>query len=156
VNIDAIIYSIIALIGAFGAIGIYLIVKSLRYEASRNPRPPVQRNPIRRLQDYVGDADDSKRLLNAPLRVTLEFFLALCGFPGIGWMASGQLAVGLVLVAAVPSIFWAVAPVLMASNGALFRDPFATVRYLPIIAIVSAGGLATSEIMRARKARRAA
>jgi uncharacterized protein YneF (UPF0154 family) len=150
---DFIVYSIIVFIGVFGALGIYLVVRTLRSEARNNPRPGPGGGPIRRLQAYVGETRDSNALLSPPLRVALEFFLAFCGFPGIGWLASGQLAIGLVLLATVPSLVWAVAPVLMAANGAMFRDPFATVRFLPVIAILSASGLAAHEVARARRMR---
>jgi hypothetical protein len=153
-NVDVLIYAIVVVIGAFGVLGIYLIVKAIRTESARHPRRSSGGGPIAKFKAYVGTTRDENALLSAPLRVGLEFFLALCGFPGIGWMASGRLAAGLLMVAVVPSAVWALAPVLMASNGALFRDPFATVRYLPVVAILSAGGLAAAEIAHARKAGR--
>jgi hypothetical protein len=154
-NIDIVIYGIAVLIGAFGVLGIYLVFRTLRAESARRGGSHSEGGPVRRFRAYIGPSKGAKPLLSAPLRVALEFFLALCGFPGIGWMASGRLAPGLLLVAIVPSTVWAVAPVLAASQGALFRDPFATVRYLPLVAVVSAGGLAMAEIHAQRAARRA-
>jgi hypothetical protein len=154
-SINTVIYGIVVLIGAFGVIGIYLVVRTLRAESARRGESRGAGGPVSRFRAYIGSSKDAKPLLTAPLRVALEFFLALCGFPGIGWMASGRLAPGLLLVAIVPSTVWAVAPVLAASQGALFRDPFATVRYLPVVAVLSAGGLAAAEIHTLQAARRA-
>lgn len=151
--VDFLMYTIVALIGAFAVLGIYLIVRAIRmtYAAERAERGPLPRRSLRkRARDYVGESKESSAILTPPFRVAAEFVMALCGFPGIGWLASGHLVTGLVLIVLGPGLMWAAAPVIMAATGGLMQDPFVTVRFLPVLAVASAGSLAIAEARRSR------
>lgn len=156
--VDLMAYTIVALIGVFAVIGVYLIVRALRVTAAaeREAAGPRSRRSLgQRVRDYVGASGGSDLILSPPLRVGLEFVLALCGFPGLGWLSAGHLATGLALIVIGPSVMWAIAPVLMSLTGGLMTDPFVTVRFLPVLAFASAGSLALVEARSARARARA-
>lgn len=98
-----------------------------------------------RVRDYVGEIDPHTALLTPATRPLVELAGAICGFPGLGWLISGRVAVGLVLLIAVPAVVWAFYPVYLSVSGRLAESGFAAVRYLPALAVVSAGSLAAVE-----------
>ncbi len=106
----------------------------------------------RRVQDYVGEVSPHRALLTAPARVALELACALCGFPGLGWLISGRVAVGLILLVVAPAIVWAWHPAYLSLTGGLAAHPFAVVRYLPVVSLASGTALAACE-WQGRKAR---
>ncbi|HZD60592.1 MAG TPA: hypothetical protein VE439_09105, partial [Anaerolineae bacterium] len=62
------------------------------------------------------------------------------------WIISGNLFIGLILISVVPSFIWAFFPVYATMTGAIAVDPFAFVRYLPAMALVSAGCLIINQV----------
>ena len=75
-------------------------IRSARAERRRSS-PEVDDLSLRaRIDRYVGAVDPSMALLNPPGRVGAEFFAALCGFPGLGWLLSGSVFAGLVMMCA--------------------------------------------------------
>lgn len=98
-----------------------------------------------RVRGYVGEIDPHTALLTPATRPLVELAGAICGFPGLGWLISGRVAVGLVLLIAVPAVVWAFYPVYLTVSGRLAESGFAAARYLPALAVVSAGSLAAVE-----------
>jgi hypothetical protein len=109
-----------------------------------------------RIDRYVGPVDPHMALLNPPGRVGIEFFSALCGFPGLGWLLSGSVFAGLVLICLVPGVVWGVYPALLVISGRMADSPFIAVQYLPGLAIGSSALLAFREVQLARIRRRKA
>ncbi len=89
-------------------------------------------------------------LLNRPGRVAAEFFCALCGFPGLGWLLSGSVFAGLVLICAVPGVVWGGYPAFLVMTGRMADGPFIAVQYLPGLALGSSALLAYREIQLSR------
>jgi hypothetical protein len=153
------IYAIIAVLALFVAVGVYLVIRSLRI-AAREQRP--ERGNERRLQGlnlrqrtrrYVGPVKPEMALLNPVARVGVEFFCSLCGFPGLGWLISGRVAIGLLLFAVVPIFTWAVYPLYLSVSNEIMAGPYVALRYLPFLAVASAGLLAASQARSARQGR---
>lgn len=107
----------------------------------------------KRAQRYVGPVTDDMALANPAARVGIEFVLALCGFPGFGWLFSGRVVTGLLLVSIVPSFVWAIYPGYLSLRGQLLTgpSPYTVIEYLPALAAVSAGCLAIDQIVAARR-----
>ena len=83
-------------------------------------------------------------LLGPRRRVLVEFLGALCGFPGLGWILSGRVALGMTLLVGCPAIVWAVLPMSLSIVGQFGLG--LTFRYLlPVLACSSAGALALVE-----------
>jgi hypothetical protein len=94
-------------------------------------------------------------LLNPPGRVGAEFFAALCGFPGLGWLLSGSVFAGLVMIIAGPAFVWGIFPVYLVLSGKITSGAFIAVQYLPGLAIGSSAALAYREVQVARKRKHA-
>jgi hypothetical protein len=109
-----------------------------------------------RIDRYVGPVDPRMALLNPPGRVATEFFAALCGFPGLGWLLSGSVFAGLVLICVGPAFVWGAYPAFLVISGRMAGSPFIAVQYLPGLAIGSSALLAYREIQLARNRRRKA
>jgi hypothetical protein len=107
-----------------------------------------------RIDRYVGPVEPHMALLNPPGRVVTEFFTALCGFPGMGWLLSGSVFAGLILICVVPAFAWGVYPAILVLTGQMDGGPFIAVQYLPGLAIGSSALLAYREIHLARSRRR--
>ncbi len=109
-----------------------------------------------RIARYVGPVDPSMALLNPPGRVATEFFTALCGFPGLGWLLSGCVFTGLMLLCIAPAFVWGIIPMYLVVTGKAASGAFLAVQYLPGLAIGSAAALAYRETQLARRRRRKA
>ncbi|MHB0867496.1 MAG: hypothetical protein ACYC6B_08670 [Thermoleophilia bacterium] len=143
------IYSAIAVLALFVAVGIYLVARSLRVAAREQRLERGGDGPdltmSQRVACYVGPVKPEMALLNPVARVGIELFCALCGFPGLGWLISGRVAVGLFLFTVVPIFTWAVYPLYLAMSNQILAGPLVTFRYLPFLALFSAGLLAYSQ-----------
>jgi hypothetical protein len=150
------IYSTIAVLVLFVGAGMYLVVRSLRIAGREHRRERGEGygfsglQPGRRMKRYVGPVKPEMALLNPPARVAVEFFCSLCGFPGLGWMISGRVAIGLPLFTIGPILTWAVYPLYLSVSNQIMAGAYSALRYLPVLAVTSAGLLAISQI-RARK-----
>jgi hypothetical protein len=83
-------------------------------------------------------------LLGPRRRVLFEFLGAACGFPGLGWILSGRVALGMTLLVGCPAVVWAVLPMSLSVVGQFGLG--LTFRYLlPVLACASAGALAFVE-----------
>lgn len=137
-------WAIVALLAAFALAGVALVVReTLRLRAVRQDAPP---SLAARYRGFVGSLDGGTAPLNPPLRVAAEFLAALCGFPGLGWMVSGRIGVGLPLIVIVPAIVWALFPLVVSFTGHVFGRPLAVFAMLPAMAVVSATLLALAEV----------
>ncbi|MHB8859395.1 MAG: hypothetical protein ACYC6Z_07945 [Thermoleophilia bacterium] len=149
-----IIYLITGLLIAVTLIGIYLTVRSLKAagKAGRAARSTQGRMTLRqRIDRYEGPINRDLALYNAPARVGIEFFTALCGFPGMGWMISGRILAGIILMSTVPIFVWAIFPLYLSMAQPLLPSPFVPVQYLPGVALLSAGSLAVSQFRASRR-----
>jgi hypothetical protein len=155
--------SIIGLLALFGLVGVAVTVSAIR--AARAERRADERHAggdtegavlsmRERAQRYVGPVDPGMALLNPPGRVAVECFTALCGFPGLGWILSGSVFTGILLITVVPAVVWGLYPVFLALTGRLLAGPFVAVQYLPGLALGSATMLAYREVKLARMRRR--
>lgn len=151
------IYSVIAILLIFVITGMFLVVRAMRLAAKEQRRENPEAGRLRglklrqRVKRYVGPASPKMALLNPPARVGIEFFGSLCGFPGLGWMISGRIAIGLPLFAIGPAITWAVYPLYLSMSNEIMAGPYVVLRYLPVLAATSAGLLANSEFRYARR-----
>jgi hypothetical protein len=157
VNINLVVFSVLAILSVFSLVGVgvfYNAFRAARRErlaAGDEARAAQLREKIRR---YIGPVDPKKTLLNPPGRVAVEFVGALCGFPGLGWMSSGSVFTGLLLIWCGPAFAWGIYPVILAVTGQLSSSPYIAVEYLPGVAVASAGLLAYREVKLARQRRR--
>ncbi len=110
------------------AIGMVLSYRAV----ARARREHIESRPISR----------AALMFNPAARILIEFAGAVAGFPGLGWLFSGKIVIGVALLSIVPSFAWALLPAYSIFSGGLVADPFATVRYLPVLAACSAGSLA--------------
>lgn len=134
-------WSIIAMLVAFVVVGLILTVRAMK-----TSRPGPQRLPMReRIRQYVGPVDPQKALLNPPLQVVVELYAALCGFPGLGWLISGRVFVGLVLISVVPAFVWALYPIYLCASGRIAASPYLVVDYLPVLSVISGTTLAIAQ-----------
>jgi hypothetical protein len=140
---------IIALLTFFVLVGIALTFRAMAHARAATRAAgtlPPKRSLKRRVRDYVGPIDRSHAPLNPPLRVAVEFVCALGGFPGLGWLLSGRIFTGLLLMCIVPSLVWGIVPVVLSMTGLLLISPYSVVFYLPALAAVSASSLAFVEM----------
>lgn len=141
------IWGVIAALVLFVAIGAVLFVQALRGDRERESATdgPVEKGFRAGMRRYVGPVRPEHALLSPPLRVGLELVCASCGIPGMGWMMSTRVAVGLPLLAIVPSFVYGFYPVYLAMSGHIVDSPYVALRYLPILGVVSAALLAIAE-----------
>jgi|WetSurMetagenome_2_1015567.scaffolds.fasta_scaffold67697_2 hypothetical protein len=151
------------LVAVFALVGVGVMVGAFRSARAerRSLGPAAADTPgtttLRaRIDRYVGPVEPHMALLNPPGRVAAEFFTALCGFPGMGWMLSGSVFAGLVLICVVPAFVWGIYPALLVLTGQMDSGPFIAVQYLPGLAVGSSALLAYREIQLARERRRKA
>lgn len=144
-----------AMLLVFVGVGLVLLTRSLQAARAfhrRVPEPGSEHVTLsERGRRYVGPVRPDMALLNTPLRVAVEAVTALCGFPGLGWLISGRVVTGVVLLAVVPSLVWGIIPMVLSVTGDIYRGPFVAVGYLPVLAVVSALGLTMAEIRRIRR-----
>lgn len=148
------IWGVIAALVLFVTVGGVLLVQSLRIDRG-DPRAPVQpdeRGLRAGMRRYVGPVKAENAILNPPLRVGLELLCASCGLPGMGWMMSTRVAIGLPLLAVVPSFVYGFYPVYLTVTGHFLDSPYVALRYLPFLGVASATALGIAE-WRSRRAR---
>lgn len=154
-RVPVLINGIVGLLTVFVLTGVALTVKAM-LNAHRETRAaglhPRNRSLKQRARDYVGPIDRSEAPLNPPFRVLAEFFFSLGGFPGMGWLLSGRIIAGLILMCLGPALVWGLVPVALSMTGLLLLSPYSVVIYLPLVAIVSSGALAIAEIRTPRPA----
>jgi len=147
--------TVIGLLAVFVLVGLAITYSALRgakSEQKRDGQTPHDELSLRaRAARYIGPMDPSMALLNPPGRVATEFFTALCGFPGLGWILSGSVFTGLILISVGPATVWGFYPVFLAVTGRLLRGPFVAVQYLPGLALGSSAALAYRELRLARR-----
>jgi hypothetical protein len=143
VIVTVIVWSITALLAVFAASGVVLFVQALRTapEAMRGGDVTLHQ----RIDRYVGPIAPESALLTPRSRVLVEFVTAACGFPGLGWLISGRVGVGLALLVCGSAVVWGFAPVALAFSGLLLKSPYAATFYLPLLGIVSAVALALDQ-----------
>ena len=147
---------LLGMFGLVGLFGVYRAIRSARAERqAAGLAPPPGRSLRERMRDYVGPVEGVTLPLNPPLRVLVEFWFALLGFPGLGWLLSRRMLPGIVLLSVVPSLVWAVIPVILVRTGILDRGVFSLVVYLPFVAVASEGTLAIAEASGGPKEQRA-
>ena len=149
--------SIIGLLALFGIVGVGVTVgamRSARAERRQTEGMPEPGASLReRVGKYVGPVEPSMALLNPPGRVAVECFTALCGFPGLGWILSGSVFTGLLLITLGPAVVWGLYPLFLVLTGRLLGSPFVAVQYLPGLALGSAAMLAYREVRLAHRRR---
>jgi hypothetical protein len=158
-NIRLIIFIALAILSVFSLVGLGVFYNALRVgrQERRAAGDEARASDLReKIARYIGPVDPKKTLLNAPGRVAAEFVGALCGFPGLGWMSSGSLFTGLLLICCVPAFAWGIYPVFLAVSGKLASSPYIAVEYLPGVAVASAGMLAYREVKLSRARKREA
>ena len=102
------------------------------------------------LHRYVGPVEPRHALLNPPARVGIEAFGGLFGFPGLGWLISGKVVTGLVLLVLGPSFIWGFFPVYLIATEKMADHPYLFIEYLPAVSVMSATLLAVYQVRLAR------
>lgn len=72
---------------------------------------------------YSGPLPPRVQKIPLPFILAMEFFAALFGFPGLGWLYAGQALLGVALMCAGPATAWALIPLLI--------SPFADTAFQP-------------------------
>lgn len=62
---------------------------------------------------YSGPLPERVKKIPMPLIVLIEIFASLSGFPGLGWLYSGQALMGVMLMVLGPAVAWALIPLLI-------------------------------------------
>jgi hypothetical protein len=152
-----VIATIIGSLALFTIVGLAVTVDAIRVARAERRRhegrPPAGLSLREKVSRYVGPVDPGMALLNPPGRVATEFMGALCGFPGLGWIFSGCIFTGILLLSLGPAVVWGFYPVLLSVTGKLSSGPFVAVQYLPGLALSSAIALAYREVQLARRRR---
>lgn len=149
--VTLLIWALIGLLVAFVIAGFVVFAQAIA-DARKTASPTRVRLSLRdRARRYVGPVRPDMALLRPHSRVALEMLAALCGFPGLGWLASGRVIAGLVLLTLGPAFVWAIYPLYLSYRG--FSSPLEPVLYLPALALTSAGALAFLELGAARRRR---
>ena len=155
-DFKVVIISAMALLSIFALVGVGVSLNAYRVarQERRENGEEKARDLKERIRRYVGPVDPKTALLNPPARVAVEFVGAFCGFPGLGWLCSGSVFAGLLLICLVPAFVWGLVPVFLAVSGHLLDSPYVAIEYLPGVALASAGSLGYREIVLARERRR--
>ena len=135
------IWTVTALLVVFAGAGVVLLFQGLAVARTGVEPLPMRRRLVR----YIGPIAPENVLLTPWKRVAVELIAGTCGFPGLGWLASGRVWTGLVLTIGGSAMCWAFMPVLLAFSGALLKSPYAPTWYLPIVGVVSAAALAVDQ-----------
>jgi hypothetical protein len=141
--VSVIVWSITALLALFAGAGVVLFVQAMRTAPGALPAEGLTVH--QRIDRYVGPIEPEGKLLTPGSRVVLELVTASCGFPGLGWLASGRVWAGLALLVCGPALVWGFVPVALAFSGLLLKSPYAPTFYLPGLGILSAGALAIDQ-----------
>lgn len=148
------IWGIAAALVLFVGIGVVLFVQALRGDRGGEPDTPREREGFAAsMRRYVGPVRPEHAILNIPLRAGLELVCGSCGIPGMGWMMSTRVAIGLPLLSIVPSVVYGFYPVYLALSGHLLDSPLVALRYLPFLGVGSAALLLATELRARRQAR---
>jgi hypothetical protein len=149
--------TIIGSLALFTIVGLAVTIDAIRVARAERRRHeglvPTGLSLREKVSRYVGPVDPGTALLNPPGRVATEFIGALCGFPGLGWIFSGCIFTGILLLSLGPAVVWGFYPVLLSVTGKLSSGPFVAVQYLPGLALGSAMALAYREVQLARRRR---
>jgi hypothetical protein len=146
--------TVVSLVAVFALVGLAVTLNALRTARTERKRSGTHVDGLSlraRIGHYVGPIDPSMALLNPYGRVATEFFTALCGFPGLGWILSGSVFTGLVLICVGPAVVWGLYPVFLVMTGQILDGPFVAVQYLPGLAVGSSAALAYREFQLARR-----
>lgn len=155
--------SLAGLVAIFALVGLGVMVGAVRSARAEGMRSGAGAGEVdgamslrARIDRYVGPVEPHMALLNPPGRVAAEFFSALCGFPGMGWLLSGSVFAGLVLICVMPAMVWGIYPAFLVMTGRMADGPFIAVQYLPGLAVGSSALLAYREIQLSRSRKRKA
>jgi hypothetical protein len=138
----------------FSLAGCLLFIKGImvaRQTSAKEYPKTGKLNLIERVKRYEGPIDEDSPFFNPLARIAIEFFSALFGFPGLGWMISGQVFIGLVLMGIIPCFVWAAIPAYLVKTIILKTNPYAPVIYLPALAFISAACLASNQYLIERR-----
>lgn len=101
--------------GAFGA-GVWQATRAYRADWFARWRDA--------LSTYSGPLPPRVQKIPTPFILAMEFFAALMGFPGLGWLYAGQALLGVALMCLGPATAWALIPLLV--------SPFAGTPFQPL------------------------
>ena len=109
-NFGAVLLSVMAILTVFSLVGLGVMLNAFRVGRQERPVADGRLEEAHELREkirlYIGPVDPKTRLLNPPGRVAVEFVGAFCGFPGLGWMCSGSMFIGLLLICCGPAFAW--------------------------------------------------
>jgi hypothetical protein len=145
--------SLAGLVLVFALVGLGVMIGALRSARAERKQAEGDSGEVSlraRIDRYVGPVDPRVALMNPVGRVVSEFFCALCGFPGLGWLMSRSVFAGLVLICVVPAVVWGGYPAFLLMTGRMAGSPFIAVQYLPGLALGSSALLAYREIQLAK------
>lgn len=164
--LHAVLFVLLATITVFGLTGVVLMVRALRdaqretsflesLPVGRDPPPggsaaqaegpKVRRSGLgQRARHFVRRSQGNLALFGPARRVVAEFVGAAFGFPGLGWILSGRVTLGVTLFVGVPAVIWALFPMVLSVTGH-FGLSMALKYVLPGLAGLSAGALAVVE-----------
>lgn len=98
------------------------------------------------LATYSGPLPERVRKIPIPAILAMELVGALFGFPGLGWLYSGQALLGVALLCIGPGVAWALIPLLTSPFADTIFEPYGVTMlfvWLGASALVSTGLLAT-------------
>jgi hypothetical protein len=159
VSFTVVIISAVSILSVFALVGLgvtynaFRVARQERRSADEAAGEETAARLKERIRRYVGPVDPKTALLTPAARVAVEFVGAFCGFPGLGWMCSGSVFAGLLLICFGPAFVWGVYPVILAVSGHLLSNPYVVIEYLPGVAVASAAALTYRELMLARHRR---
>ena len=101
----------------------YLAFGAAMWEMTRAYRAEWFTRWRENLATYTGPLPPRVQKIPLPFILAMEFFGALFGFPGLGWLYAGQALLGVGLMCAGPAVAWALIP--------LLTSPFANTVFQP-------------------------
>jgi len=97
------------------------------------------------LREYSGPLPPRVEKMPLLAIVAIEFFGAMFGFPGLGWLYAGQALVVVIMLCAGPSVAWALIPMLTSPFSDSVLKPYGIevlFIWLGATAVLSSGSLA--------------
>jgi hypothetical protein len=73
---------------------------------------------------YSGPLPPRVQKIPLPFILAMEFFAALFGFPGLGWLYAGQALVGIAMLCIGPAVAWALIPLLTSPFADTIFEPY--------------------------------
>lgn len=101
--------------GAFG-VGMLGATRAYRAEWLARWRESVS--------SYSGPLPPRVQKIPMPFLLAMEFFAALFGFPGLGWLYAGQALVGVAMLCTGPAAAWALVPLLTSPFADTLFEPY--------------------------------